>query len=69
MPSSNDSFFVSEGDIVQLPNGDRRLVQQTSMRYDSFGHDIFAYKVALVSGFDLQPQWMPVRGMTVVSAA
>jgi len=69
MPSSKGTFFITEGDIVLLPNGDKRLVQKTSMHYDSIGDEIFAYKVALVSGFDRQEQWLPVRGMKVVSAA
>ena len=69
MQSGKGSFFISEGDIVLLPNGDKRLVQKTSMHYDSLGDEIFAYKVALVSGFDRHLQWLPVRGMRVVSAA
>jgi len=67
--SDKGTFFISEGDIVLLPNGDKRMVQETSMRYDSVGSEIFAYKVALVSGFDRNPRWLPVRGMRVVSAA
>tara|TARA_B100000131_G_C17933829_1_gene539489 strand:+ start:584 stop:793 length:210 start_codon:yes stop_codon:yes gene_type:complete len=69
MVSNKGTFFITAGDIVLLPNGDKRMVQETSMHYDCVGSEIFAYKVALVSGFDKNPRWLPVRGMKVVSAA